>query len=401
MAEWAASPALLEQVGVPTAEGAAPGSFSTNLVDVVLTNRILFDLHREQFDALEPHGRPRGRPPRSQEQLAGVLDEVSPAFGERLVDDLVRVDRRVEGDGRGVQRLVHRGERRRRRGELALRHLGSARPPRVVPPEGPRRAPSPAPRALTPVGASPRVVVAGLGPAGPDLLTAGTLAAIDADPAPLPADPPPPGRRRRAPTPSTSTTSTSRRRPSRRSTPPSSRRWSRARSSTARCSTPCRARRSWPSAPSSSSWPTRGSTVEVLPALSFLDLAWARLARRPGGARRPAGRRPPVRRSRRPASAGPLLVGQCDQRPRAVRHQAGPRRRPGGRRAPAPRAARRVGAHGGVGRPRPRRRARPPHLAVDPRAGRARGRRGGAVPRAGAHACAPSARGTASRPTPA
>ena len=32
------------------------------------------------------------------------------------------------------------------------------------------------------MGAAPRVVIAGLGPAGPDLLTAGTLAALDAIP---------------------------------------------------------------------------------------------------------------------------------------------------------------------------------------------------------------------------
>ena len=43
----------------------------------------------------------------------------------------------------------------------------------------------------------PRVVIVGLGPGGPDLLTAGTLAAIAAAPGPLPAHPPPPGGRGR------------------------------------------------------------------------------------------------------------------------------------------------------------------------------------------------------------
>ena len=89
VAQWAESPALLEQVGIPSAEGAAPGSYATPLVDVVLTNRIRFDLHREQFDAL---GLTEGDPdPTLQQQLATVLAEVSPEFGDRLTSDLMRV----------------------------------------------------------------------------------------------------------------------------------------------------------------------------------------------------------------------------------------------------------------------------------------------------------------------
>jgi tetrapyrrole methylase family protein/MazG family protein len=53
--------------------------------------------------------------------------------------------------------------------------------------------------------------------------------------------------------------------------------------------------------------------VEVLPALSFLDLAWARLGVDPVavGARLVDGRRFAVEAA---GAAGPLLVGQCDQR---------------------------------------------------------------------------------------
>jgi hypothetical protein len=97
VAEWAQSPQLLQQVGIADAEGAAPGSYATPLVDVVLTNRIRFDLHREQFDAL---GLSEGEvDPTLQQQLATVLDEVSPAFGDRLVADLMRVQAVSEAMG--------------------------------------------------------------------------------------------------------------------------------------------------------------------------------------------------------------------------------------------------------------------------------------------------------------
>jgi hypothetical protein len=98
--EWAASPALMQQLGVQSTEGAGPGSFSTQLVDVVLTNRIRFDLHREQFDAL---GLPVDAADAAEveEQLAPVLAEVSPDFAERLVGDLIRVTAVTEALGDG------------------------------------------------------------------------------------------------------------------------------------------------------------------------------------------------------------------------------------------------------------------------------------------------------------
>jgi hypothetical protein len=98
--EWAASPALMQQLGVQSTEGAGPGSFSTSLVDVVLTNRIRFDLHREQFSTLEL---PLDAADAAQveEQLAPVLAEVSPAFAERLVGDLIRVTAVTEALGDG------------------------------------------------------------------------------------------------------------------------------------------------------------------------------------------------------------------------------------------------------------------------------------------------------------
>ena len=135
----------------------------------------------------------------------------------------------------------------------------------------------------------------------------------------------------------------------------SSTRSSRPRASTARCSTRCPARRSSPSAPSSCCVADDRVEVEVVPALSFLDLRGrgsASTRSRPACASSTATVR---RRGRRGARAA--LVAQCDTPAGAVRHQARRRRRPPdrGRRAPAPRPARRAGRRGGVGRARPRR----------------------------------------------
>ena len=77
-------------------------------------------------------------------------------------------------------------------------------------------------------------------------------------------------------------------------------------------STPCPDRRWWPSAPSSCCAPTVGWTVTTLPALSFLDLAWAAPGHRPAGAGGAAGRRQRLRagpgRAGRPVPGGPVLV---------------------------------------------------------------------------------------------
>ncbi len=51
--DWARSDTLLGQLGVAAKEGAGPGSYSTDLVDLVLTNRIRFHAHHEQFEALD------------------------------------------------------------------------------------------------------------------------------------------------------------------------------------------------------------------------------------------------------------------------------------------------------------------------------------------------------------
>jgi hypothetical protein len=138
VAEWAASPLLLEQVGIVDPVGAAPGSFATPLVDVVLTNRIRFDLHRQQFEAL---GLTEGEPdPTIQQELGSVLAELSPAFADRLVADITRVQAVSEAMGEEYEAWF--AEVTGDDVEISSRYgTWDARAAAVVGPQGPRPAP--------------------------------------------------------------------------------------------------------------------------------------------------------------------------------------------------------------------------------------------------------------------
>ena len=243
-----------------------------------------------------------------------------------------------------------------------------------------------------------RVVVVGLGPGDPRLVSVAADEAIAAIADPLRAHHPPPERRpgraghvvRRA--------LRAGRLASRRSTPAIvERAGGGGRRARARCCTPCRARRWSPSGRSSCCGPTPASRWRSCPVLSFLDLAWARLGIDPVGAgvRLIDGHRFAVEAA---GQTGPAPGRPVRQRAGALRHQAGGRRRSRGDRAAAPRPARRGGHDRGLGRPGPGRRARPPHLPLDPGAGRAGRGRAGALRRAGPHPAGPLPLGPATDP---
>jgi hypothetical protein len=143
---WASSPSLLGAVGVSTTEGSAAGSYSTAFVDVVLTNRIRFDLHRAQFDALGLE-LDESAVADQRESLGPMLDELrDDAFEEQLVTDLVRLSAVINAMGADYEAWL--GEAFSADLEINPRYgvwdpfSGS-----VNPPEGPRPA---AGSALTP-----------------------------------------------------------------------------------------------------------------------------------------------------------------------------------------------------------------------------------------------------------
>ena len=116
-------------------------------------------------------------------------------------------------------------------------------------------------------------------------------------------------------------------------------------------------------------------TVTIEPALSFLDLAWARLGVDPlaAGVRLVDGQRFAVEAA---GATGPLLVGQCDSLDvlSAIKLAVEDAPARAGGRAAAAGPARRVGHRRRLGGPGPGGAARPPDQPVDPAAGAA-GRR--------------------------
>jgi hypothetical protein len=89
--EWVKSPALVDALEVPEAGGAGPGSYSTNLVDLVLTNRIQFDVHHQQLEELglsvpdEAVTSVRNELVRDAATTLTVAGELDPEFFDQLV----------------------------------------------------------------------------------------------------------------------------------------------------------------------------------------------------------------------------------------------------------------------------------------------------------------------------
>lgn len=94
--EWAGSPTLLEQLQAGEIRGEGAGTYSTGFVDFVLSNRIAFELHNQQFEALglelsdedvEAVRQGLFADPGTTEQ---VLGELSADYADRLLADVAR-----------------------------------------------------------------------------------------------------------------------------------------------------------------------------------------------------------------------------------------------------------------------------------------------------------------------
>lgn len=149
VAAWAESPGMLAALQISEPAGAAEGSYATAFVDNVLTFRLTFELHNAQFEELDLE--------LSDQQLdevrsglfgdaatsAEVLDELGQRVGDRLVEDAARrfaVTEAMgeEGYGQWLSEAYTSTEI-----EVNPRYGSWDRVSgSVVPPEGPRPAPS-------------------------------------------------------------------------------------------------------------------------------------------------------------------------------------------------------------------------------------------------------------------
>jgi hypothetical protein len=148
VAEWAESPTLAEQLGISAVHGAGEGSYDMTFVGFLLTNRISFEVHNAQFDALdleltdEEKEQVRAGLFPDPAASAAVFEELSPDYGEKLVADVARQFAVSEAMGEEYEawRLDALGG-----GDIEINpKYGSWDPVagQLAPPEGPRAAPS-------------------------------------------------------------------------------------------------------------------------------------------------------------------------------------------------------------------------------------------------------------------
>jgi hypothetical protein len=92
---WAQSPRLVE-LFLGAAPAAAEGRFDAQLVDVVLSNRISFEVYSAEFEArgleVDDGLRQEIRVGIFQDPAdsTAVLEQLDPAFGDRLIEDIAR-----------------------------------------------------------------------------------------------------------------------------------------------------------------------------------------------------------------------------------------------------------------------------------------------------------------------
>lgn len=144
--EWAGSPTLLEQLQAGEVSGEGVGTYSTGFVDFVLSNRIAFELHNQQFEALGLQLTPEEIDAVRQGLFADpsiterVLGELSADYRERLLEDVARQFSVTQAMAEGYDQWL--GEAYASGVEIDPR-LGTWDPTTgaVSPPSGPRAAP--------------------------------------------------------------------------------------------------------------------------------------------------------------------------------------------------------------------------------------------------------------------
>ena len=99
---WASSPTLLKELQIivdDTAEiegGSGPGSYKMDFVDLVLTNRVAFELHELEFEERdmeltdEDREGVRSQLFASPSVTTAVFDELGETYADQLVDDVAR-----------------------------------------------------------------------------------------------------------------------------------------------------------------------------------------------------------------------------------------------------------------------------------------------------------------------
>lgn len=107
LADWAASPTLVSQVGVSSSAGGAPGSYSTAFANAIINLRVGFEIHNQEFEELGLElgdgdvEALRATIFEDPQIAATVFGEISDSFVNHLLSDIARQSAVVEALGEG------------------------------------------------------------------------------------------------------------------------------------------------------------------------------------------------------------------------------------------------------------------------------------------------------------
>jgi hypothetical protein len=90
VAAWAGSPTLLDQLQIPILPGNADDGFDMGFVNIVLSNRIAFALHNQEFEARGLELTEAELEEARSALMPGVTEELGDPYGEELVADIAR-----------------------------------------------------------------------------------------------------------------------------------------------------------------------------------------------------------------------------------------------------------------------------------------------------------------------
>ncbi len=93
---WADSPSLLAALQMPSLEGSSPGTYPMDFVGFVMSNRVSFELHNQEFEELDLEIAPgllddvRSGLFSDPAATEAVFEELDPDFADALVADVAR-----------------------------------------------------------------------------------------------------------------------------------------------------------------------------------------------------------------------------------------------------------------------------------------------------------------------
>ena len=98
---WSSSPSLVQALQIPFLPGNDDTGYSTDFADIVLSNRVAFELHNEEFEARRLELTDDDLSTAREAVPPGALDEMGEEYADLLVADIARQFKVQEALGEG------------------------------------------------------------------------------------------------------------------------------------------------------------------------------------------------------------------------------------------------------------------------------------------------------------